>query len=268
ASRHTGATNNIGAGGSTTVAPGTFFAQVTPQQADVSAPWAQSLELYITPWGFLKGAEANNATAKKDGKFTVLSWSPAVKAPSGKAYTVNAYVNGQNQIERVETWLGENIMGDMHIVATYSGWKDFGGVMAPASIVQTRGEWPFFEVTVTSAKGNPADVASLVPAPPARGSGRGPGGGGPAAPAALPCTRRWRPARSSRDDGHHREAGRWNLPPHDRRRQLRFRRRRIQDLRDDAGSRAVPRARGGVRCGDEEAVPEQADPLRDEHAPS
>jgi glyoxylase-like metal-dependent hydrolase (beta-lactamase superfamily II) len=178
-SRHTGATNNIGAGGSTTVTPGTFFQQVTPQQADVSGPWAQSLELYLTPWGFLKGAEANNATAKKDGKFTVLSWSPTVKAPSGKAYTINAYVNGQNQIERVETWLGENIMGDMQIVATYSGWKDFGGAMAPAKIVQTRGGWPFFEVNVTSAKVNPSDLATLAPAPaPAAGRG-GPGGGAP-----------------------------------------------------------------------------------------
>ncbi len=156
ASRATGATNNIGAGGSTTITPGTFFQQVTPQQADVSGPWAQSLELYITPWGFLKGAEANNATAKKDGKFTVLTWSPTVKAPSGKAYTINGYVNDKNQIERVETWLGDNIMGDMHIVATYSGWKDFGGAMAPAKIVQTRGGWPFFEVNVTGAKANPA----------------------------------------------------------------------------------------------------------------
>ncbi len=85
ASRHTGGTNNIGAGGSTTVTPGTMFQQVTPQQADVSGPWNQSLELYITPWGFLKGAEANNATAKKDGKYTVLTWSPTVKAPSGKS---------------------------------------------------------------------------------------------------------------------------------------------------------------------------------------
>src|SRR5262252_310235 len=44
ASRHTGATNNIGAGGSTQVNPGTFFQQVTPQQADVSQAWAGSLE--------------------------------------------------------------------------------------------------------------------------------------------------------------------------------------------------------------------------------
>jgi glyoxylase-like metal-dependent hydrolase (beta-lactamase superfamily II) len=185
-SRHTGATNNIGAGGSTTITPGTFFQQVTPQQADVSGPWAQSLELYITPWGFLKGAEANNATAKKDGKYTVLSWSPAVKAPSGKAYTINAYVNGQNQIERVETWVGENIMGDMHIVATYSGWKDFGGAMAPAKIVQTRGGWPFFEVNVTSAKLNPPDLASLAPAP-APPAGRGGGPGGPGGPGGAPA---------------------------------------------------------------------------------
>jgi glyoxylase-like metal-dependent hydrolase (beta-lactamase superfamily II) len=189
ASRHSGGTNNIGPGGSTTITPGTFFQQVTPQQADVSAPWAQSLELYLTPWGFLKGAEANNATAKRDGKYTVLSWSPTVKAPSGKAYTINAYVNGQNQIERVETWLGENIMGDMHIVATYSGWKDFGGAMAPSRIVQTRGGWPFFEVTVTSARLNPSDLASIAPAPaPPAGRGGGPGRGGPGGPPAMTVT--------------------------------------------------------------------------------
>ena len=137
------------------------------------------MDFYVTPWGFLKGAAANNATAKRDGKYTVLSWSPAVKAPSGKSYVINGFVNDRNQIERVETWLNENIMGDMHIVATYSGWKDFGGAMAPAKIVQTRGGFPFFEVDVTSAKLNPPDVATLAPAPPppaGRAGGPPPGG--------------------------------------------------------------------------------------------
>ncbi len=64
-SRHTGSTKNFGAGGNTTPAVGTFFQQVTAQQADVSQPWAQSLELYITPWGFLKGAAENNATVER-----------------------------------------------------------------------------------------------------------------------------------------------------------------------------------------------------------
>jgi glyoxylase-like metal-dependent hydrolase (beta-lactamase superfamily II) len=194
ASRQTGATNNPAGGGATAPLPGTFFQQVTPQQADVSQPWATSLELYITPWGFLKGAAANNAVAsrrKVDGKnYTVLTWSPAVKAPSGKSYVVNGYVNEQNMVERVETWLGDNIMGDMHILASYTGWRDFGGTMAPSKIVQTRGGWPFFDVDVTAAKANPADVATLVPAP-APVAGRGGGGGGApggGAPPALTVT--------------------------------------------------------------------------------
>jgi glyoxylase-like metal-dependent hydrolase (beta-lactamase superfamily II) len=194
ASRHTGTTNNIGPGGSTTVTPGTFFQQVTAEQADVSRhvsqPWAGSLEFYITPWGFLKGAAENNATVshrKVDGKkYAVLTWSPAVKAPSGKSYVINGYVDDHNMVDRVETWLGENIMGDMHIVATYTGWKDFGGVMAPSKVVQTRGGWPFFEVDVTAAKANPPDVATLVPAPAGRPGG--PGGGAPPAPGPMTVT--------------------------------------------------------------------------------
>src|SRR5438876_4351113 len=190
ASRHTGTTNNIGPGGSTTVTPGTFFQQVTPQQSDVSQPWANSLEFYITPWGFLKGAAENNPTVsrrKVDGNnYTLLTWSPTVKAPSGKSYVINGYVNEQNIVDRVETWLGENIMGDMHILATYTGWKDFGGVMAPSKIVQTRGGWPFFEVDVTAAKANPPDVATLAPPPAPAGGRDGAGAGAP--PAAAPLT--------------------------------------------------------------------------------
>jgi glyoxylase-like metal-dependent hydrolase (beta-lactamase superfamily II) len=191
ASRHTGATNNPAGGGATAPMPGTFFQQVTPQQADVSQPWGGSVEFYLTPWGFLKGAAENNATASRRGSSTVLTWSPTVKAPSGKAYVINGYLNDKNLVERVETQLGDNIMGDMQIVATYTGWKDFGGAMAPSKIVQTRGGYPFFDVDVTAAKANPADVAALAPAPaPAAGRGGpgGPGGGGRGAPPALVVT--------------------------------------------------------------------------------
>lgn len=200
-SRHTGGTTNVGGGGSTTVAPGTFFQQVTPEQADLSQPWASSLEFYITPWGFLKGAAESNATANRrrvSGRnYIVLTWSPAVKAPSGKNYVLNGYVRDDGLIERVETWVGENIMGDMHVIATYTGWKEFDGAMAPSKIVQTRGGWPFFEVEVTAARTNPADLATLALAPAGRGAapggaaaaGAGRGGQGPpSAPPALAVT--------------------------------------------------------------------------------
>ena len=189
-SRATGATMNfVGGGGSTTIGPGNFNQSITAQQADASQTWtSNSLELYITPWGFLKGAAANNATVSKrkvDGKnYTVLTWSPGKKADSGKSYVVNGYVNEKNIVDRVETWLADNIMGDMHILAVYSGWKDFGGVMAPAKIVQTRGGWPYFEVTVTAAKANPPDLATLAVPPPAPPRGGG-GAGAPPANAAA-----------------------------------------------------------------------------------
>ena len=180
ASRATGTTFNIGGGGSTTAAAGNFNQAIA--NTDVSAPWNTTLEFYLTPWGFLKGAAENGATASRQGNATKLTWSPKVTAASGKAYTINGYVNRDNLVERVETWLGENIMGDMHILATYSGWKDFGGgAMAPSKIVQTRGGWPFFEVNVTGARANPADLATIA-VPPARGGGPGgPGGGAPPA---------------------------------------------------------------------------------------
>lgn len=185
-SRATGATNNQGGGGSTAVAAGTFSQQITPQQTDTTQPWNNSLEFYLTPWGFLKGAADHNATARKQGSFTVLSWSPKVQAPSGKNYLINGYVNNKNIVERVETWFQDNIMGDMHILAVYSGWRDFGGVMAPARIVQTRGGFPFFEVNVTAARANPSDLASIAlpPAPPAGKGGPAPAAAKGPAPAA------------------------------------------------------------------------------------
>lgn len=181
-SRHKGDTVNIGPGGSTTVTPGTFFQQVTAEQADVSEPWGGSLELYITPWGFLRGAAENDATVEQrsvDGtRYTVLSWSPAVEAPSGASYVVNGYVNDEGLVERVETWLGDNIMGDMHILVRYENWRDWGGFLAPTEIVQTRGGWPYFEVDVTAAQANPSNVASIAAAPADQPGGFGGFGGG------------------------------------------------------------------------------------------
>ena len=149
--------------------PGTFFQGITAQQADVSQPWANSLEFYITPWGFLKGAAANNATVEQKESRRQELHRPDVEPDGQGGFRQELrhqwLRDDKNIVDRVETWLGDNIMGDMHILAIYSGWKDFGGVMAPAKIVQTRGGWPFFEVNVTAAKANPADVATLVPAP-------------------------------------------------------------------------------------------------------
>src|SRR5688572_22195934 len=81
---------------------GTFNQNVTDQQATTA--WTQALTIWTTPWGFLKGAAANNATVRQQGGQQLVSFSPPnLKSPSGQLYTVTGYLNNQNQIAKVET---------------------------------------------------------------------------------------------------------------------------------------------------------------------
>jgi len=166
---------------------GTYSQYVAPDERR----WGQQLEIWLTPWGFLEGAERNEValeTATADGvDYTVLSWqSPADQtAPSGLRYTVNGYVNANNLIERVETWVEDPFMGDMHVEARYAGYRDFAGVMVPTTMEQWRGGGAIFGVSVSDATANPANVADLM-TPPERPAGGGFGGGpGGEAPAEL-----------------------------------------------------------------------------------
>src|SRR5689334_12846061 len=56
------------------------------------APWSQQLQIWVTPWGFLRGAAANAATVKNqkiDGTaYKVVTWQTPQKAPSGLPYKV------------------------------------------------------------------------------------------------------------------------------------------------------------------------------------
>jgi glyoxylase-like metal-dependent hydrolase (beta-lactamase superfamily II) len=191
ASRATGETFNGGLFMGPPVA-GTYTQNITPDQT----AWTQQLEIWLTPWGFLRGAQMNGAEAMSQngegGRYRVVTWkSPATQtSPSGLQYTVNGYINDSNLIERVETWVEHPMLGDMHVQALYSDYRELGGLMVPARMVQERGGGSIFEVTVTDATANPPNVAELVtPPPPPAGRGGGPGraggpGGAPGAGAA------------------------------------------------------------------------------------
>jgi hypothetical protein len=100
--------------------------------------WPQQMEIWTTPWGFLKGAAANNATVKSqkiDGvAFKVLTWSPSQKAPSGAAYKVTGYIDADNLVDHVETWVEHPVLGDLHHEFFYKNYQSFEGVMVPARI--------------------------------------------------------------------------------------------------------------------------------------
>lgn len=148
--------------------------------------WGQQLELWVTPWGFLKGAMANNATSRTqtvDGtRYNVVSWTPPQKAPSGQAYRVVGYINPRNNlVERVETWVEHPFFGDLHVDNRYTDYRDSNGLMFPALMVQTRFGQPSFELQVLGAHANPPNIQELLQPPAGGRGGRGGAPGGPPA---------------------------------------------------------------------------------------
>jgi glyoxylase-like metal-dependent hydrolase (beta-lactamase superfamily II) len=152
----------------------------TPQNLvtnlNANSPWNTQMEFILLPEGFLKVALEKNATVTaekiKGKKYTVVSFM-GDKAP------VTGYINDFGYVEKVETKIDNNVLGDIAWDATYTDWKDFGGVKFPTHIVQHQGYPMYFDLTVSDVKVNvPVD---LTP-PPGRGGRGGPGRGEPAGP--------------------------------------------------------------------------------------
>jgi len=132
------------------------------------------IQFAMLPLGFLKMALEKNATVSKEKKFTVLSFP----MENGTAYktSVKGYIDDKGMVDRVETLIDNGMLGDIKWEATFSNYKDFGGVKVPTTIVQRQGGPKIWEMTVADLKVNqPVDMT-----PPAGRGGRG-APGGPAA---------------------------------------------------------------------------------------
>jgi glyoxylase-like metal-dependent hydrolase (beta-lactamase superfamily II) len=121
---------------------------------NAETPWVQQLEIWMMPHGFLRAAAKRNATVENrtigGKKYAVVTFVGDNKAK------VNGYINAQNLVERVETWIDNPFFGDMPFEATYTNYKDIGGAQFPMHIVQKQGGYPIFDLTVGDIKINPA----------------------------------------------------------------------------------------------------------------
>jgi glyoxylase-like metal-dependent hydrolase (beta-lactamase superfamily II) len=126
-----------------------------PQPAAVDE---RIMEIWTTPHGFVKAAAANNATSQP------MNGGSEVSFTVGGKYRYVGRINAQSQIERVQTWIDNPVLGDTPVEIAYSDYRDFNGVMFPARIVRTQGGHPVLELTISSVTANPA-VAADVPEP-------------------------------------------------------------------------------------------------------
>ena len=140
-------------------------------------PWPQQLEVWILPHGFLRAAAKRNPTVESKTvggkKYNVVTFTGDNKAK------VNGYINDQNLVERVETWIDNPFFGDMLFEGIYTDYKDVGGARFPMHIVQKQGGYPTWDLNVSDVKANAA-----VDIQPAQGRG-GAGAPAPAAPTAA-----------------------------------------------------------------------------------
>jgi glyoxylase-like metal-dependent hydrolase (beta-lactamase superfamily II) len=155
---------------------GVFNQNITGTQA--GSNWAQALNIWTTPWGFLKAAAANSATVRQQGGQRVVSFSPAnFKSPSGQSYTVTGYLNNRNLVTRVETRVENAVAGDLLVEFEYTNYQTMNGVQVPTRIVQRQAGMPTFDAAITAATPNPPNLAELLTPPaPAGGRGGAPGG--------------------------------------------------------------------------------------------
>ncbi len=141
------------------------------------SPWAQQVDIWTTPYGFLKRAmTAKDTTVNRrtiDGKkYKVVTYTVEDKYPLNESrenpdgdfwdvtYLVatrgrlRGYINDRNMIEKVETWVDDPVLGDMLMECTYTAYRDFAGIQFPTRIVQKRGGFPVLDLTVSDVKPN------------------------------------------------------------------------------------------------------------------
>jgi glyoxylase-like metal-dependent hydrolase (beta-lactamase superfamily II) len=132
-------------------APG---APPVPQPQPAAAD-ERTMEIWVSPHGFLKAARANHATSLPANGGSTLTFMA-----DGKKYV--GTINAQNQIERVQAWLDTPVLGDTLVETTYSDYRDFGGVTFPGRIQRAQGGHPVLDITVSEVRLNPA-VEIAVP---------------------------------------------------------------------------------------------------------
>jgi len=139
-----GIARNVAAAGNAAPAPSAQPAAVEERLAEI---WA-------SPQGFLKAAQANNATSKTVDNATEVAFT------LGDKYRYVGTINANNQLERVQTWIDNPVLGDTLVETRYSDYKDFGGVQFPSHIVRNQGGYPVLDINVSEVKANPAvDIA-------------------------------------------------------------------------------------------------------------
>lgn len=152
------------------VPPGPFEELITPD-----SPGIKQLEMWTTPWGFLKGAAMGPITMKStkvdapgaapnDTVYRAITWVPPFKSTSGRPYKIVGYIGPTNMVDKVETWIDHPLMGDLEVMVSYDKYADSKGLKVPVEVSRKYIGMEVFVARLVSATANPPDLAARLTA--------------------------------------------------------------------------------------------------------
>lgn len=138
--------------------------QVVAPGSPASATLPDDLAITL-PQAFVKVAaaaqDATISTASKGGKkYTVVTFTAGNKAKT------SGWINGNNLVERVETKIDNNVLGDITYEVAFTDYRDFNGIQFPTHIVQRQGGFPVLDLNITDVKPNVVGDFTPAAAPP------------------------------------------------------------------------------------------------------
>ena len=144
------------------VPPGPFDDLITP-----ASPGVKRLEIWTTPWGFLRGAAAASKLTMKtqtvdNVRYRVVSWTTPFGASSGRPYTIAGYISPEMIVDKVQTWIDHPLMGDLEVMFNYSNYQDAAGLKVPTKVSQKNIGMEVYVAGFTFAAADPPDLEELL----------------------------------------------------------------------------------------------------------
>ncbi len=120
----------------------------------IAAAEQRQLMIWLTPHGFVKaGLAAGDATLSGSEAAPVVSFTTMGQ------YRLVGTFDAQNLLTKIETKRPDPVLGDAEIVATFSDYKDNGGVKFPSKMAVSEGGFPSWELNTAKVTPNaPADL--------------------------------------------------------------------------------------------------------------
>lgn len=123
-----------------------------PAAVQPNAVAERTAAVHSTPHGFIKLALANKAPFRETRRGGDTTFTVGNQKFYGR-------FNAQGDLELVQTWIDNPVLGDMLIQTQFQDYKIYGGVRFPSRITRIVGEHPALRLTVTGVRANvPAAV--------------------------------------------------------------------------------------------------------------